>query len=355
MTPFTRMTGRVIRNALLFLLLAVFGWFSAIAGPDEDWAAIEHLDAGPPQTPKTRQEALSYARTHLIGHRTALRTFLQRYPDDPRAVDARLRLASIAAAQGSMEGKQELIDDALRQLMTLEKDRSVPHAKQADIAFRRISLQMQTTRGRPEKIRETVVTAARNYADRFADDRRAPRLLVEAATLCDAKTMRALLEQAQTLSREPALNARIADDLKRLDRLGAKLDLRFNTLQGSTVDLASLRGNVVVLLFWSADSPHSQLWLRGFRDSLRKIPSQDLRIISVSLDESRAAVESTLRELDANWPTHFDGKGWNNEIARPLGINAVPTVWILDKRGALRVINARDNYEIWIRNLLREQ
>jgi hypothetical protein len=77
-------------------------------------------------------------------------------------------------------------------------------------------------------------------------------------------------------------------------------------------------------------------------------------VVTVSLDESRVAFNSRFRELRADWPTHFDGLGWGGTIPRSLGINALPTVFVIDKRGVLRSINARASYETWIRQLLSE-
>jgi hypothetical protein len=75
----------------------------------------------------------------------------------------------------------------------------------------------------------------------------------------------------------------------------------------------------------------------------------------VSLDTDSKALAQRLKEFQMeDWPTNFDGRGWDNAIARPLGINALPTVFILDKSGILRALNARDNADYWIRRLLRE-
>jgi len=58
--------------------------------------------------------------------------------------------------------------------------------------------------------------------------------------------------------------------------------------------------------------------------------------------------------LPRSWPAYFDGKGWESPLARSLGINALPSVWILDKKGILRTFNAREGTTNWIQNLLRE-
>lgn len=323
---------------------------------DADWAAIVALDAGPKQ-PASRNEALRLARLHFARQSQALNDFLIAHPGDPRALDARLRLTSIRAALGEMERKPAEIQAALRELMALEKSPDTPRDRLPDVAFRRISLQMQTFDGTPDQTREAVVTAARNFAARFPADKRAPRLLVEAATQCDdhPRTMRELLESARMLSREPALDARIADDLRRLEALGRPVAAKFTTTNGRTVDLAALRGNVVVLIFWAAESPPSLLWMQQFRQVAAKIPPENLRIYVISLDTDRAALDEAIKGFEIPWPVHFDGRGWENAVARPLGINAIPTVWILDKKGSLRTLNARESYDLWIRRLQRER
>ncbi len=345
-------------SALAALFLAPLAPLAPlVAGVEEDWAAILELDAGPGGEPASRDEALRLAHAHFGKHRAALRAFIAAHPADPRALDAQLRLTSIRAALGKMDNKPAEVQAALLDLMALEKSKNIPRDRLSDVAFRRISLQMQTLEGTPAQMREAVVVAAKNFSVRFPDDRRSPRLLVEAATQCDEdpRLMNDLLTTAAHLSREPALNARIADDLRRLQTLGRPVAAKFPTIQGGTVDLAAWRGNVVVLLFWAAESPPSLMWMEKFRDAIAKIPQSDVRIALVSLDEKRKDLDEAIRIFNLKWPINFDGKGWENAVARPLGINAIPTVWILDKKGILRSLNARESYDTWIRRLQRER
>lgn len=330
---------------------------AAYADADADWAVIVKLDEGPEEVPQSRDEALRFARAHFEKHRDAINQFIKAYPEDPRILDAKLRLISIRAASGSMEKKPAEIREALQDLMALEKSSEVPKSRLADVSFRRISMQMQTMEGTDEQIREAILVAARNFAVRFPSDKRSPRLLVEAATQFDEdpSTMRSLLNQARQLSTEPELNARIDDDLRRLNALNSPVDATFTTIQGQTIDLKKLRGKVVVLVFWAAESPHSLLWMQKFVESVKKLSSDKIEIIAVSLDEDREDLDNAMKAFDIRWPTHFDGKGWENSVARPLGINAIPTVWVIDKRGILRALNARENYEAWIRKLVLER
>jgi hypothetical protein len=41
------------------------------------------------------------------------------------------------------------------------------------------------------------------------------------------------------------------------------------------------------------------------------------------------------------WPQFFDGKGWGNKFGQQYGINGIPTMWLVDKKGNLREMNAR--------------
>ena len=56
-------------------------------------------------------------------------------------------------------------------------------------------------------------------------------------------------------------------------------------------------------------------------------------------------------------PVAFDGKGWESPLVRSLGINSLPTLWIVDRKGNLRALNARTDREAsaLIAQLLRER
>lgn len=337
---------------ILFLGLAL----TALAGPDEDWQAVIALDAGPPGKPRSREEAQTMARRQFALQRQAVETFLARHPQDARVFDAKLKLAALIAAQGKLDNNQKVVDDALRLLAELEKTEGVSRDKLADAGFQRVCLYLQSQRESTDRMREAMILAARNYLAKYPGDRRGPRLLVEVASICDESPVekRRLLEQALILTREDELKNRITDDLKRLEALGKPLAMKLPAIKGGEIDLEKLKGNVVVVIFWSAESPHSLLWMREFRRSWENLPKAGLKVVTISLDTDRAALEEKLAAVQANWPTHFDGRGWEGPFVRSLGINALPTVWVVDKKGVLRTINARNNYETIIRQLLRE-
>lgn len=341
---------------VVFLLLAVAGF--ALASPDEDWNAIVALDAGPGSKPKNLEEARALAKQHLHQQQTLVSDFLEKNPTDPRSHEARMRLASLLAAIGKMDSRQSQVDESMRLLQALEKDPLAPREVRAEAGFRRVSLLMQSLQGQEKERRRDIVAAARNFQNRHPGDRRAPRLLVEVATICDNNPplKRELLDEARRLSREPTLNRRIADDLQRLELLDKPFALEFSTVQGGRFNIAACRGRIVLLVFWSAESLPSLLWIEDFRRALAKLPADKLAIATISLDEKPTIVREVMEGLGiSQWATACDGQGWQSPLVRPYGINALPTILLLDQKGTLRAINARNSYESWIRKLLMER
>jgi cytochrome oxidase Cu insertion factor (SCO1/SenC/PrrC family) len=146
------------------------------------------------------------------------------------------------------------------------------------------------------------------------------------------------------------LGRRIKDDLLQIDQLGKPVDLAFNATDGTKVDLTSEQGRVTAVVFWSAESAPCLVWMKYFAKFADGVPA--LRVVTVSLDRNREDLDAAMRSLHLAWPTQFDGKGWQNAIARKFGINTVPTLWLLDKQGKLSQLNSRDCYELKVNELL---
>jgi hypothetical protein len=54
------------------------------------------------------------------------------------------------------------------------------------------------------------------------------------------------------------------------------------------------------------------------------------------------------------WPQYFDGLKWDNKFARQFGIESIPAMWLVDKKGNLSDINARADLSGKIQKLLAE-
>jgi len=317
-----------------------------------DWTAVTALDLPVTNLSPNPLKAKAAMRERFEAQIAVNEAFLRDFPGDPHVYDSKLRLAVAEARLGSLEQDPRVVDAALLKLIALEKQ-APDESQRAEAMFRRISLQWQNLGSDPDKRREKAVNSAREFTAEFPQDRRSARLLAEAATLCDnhPEEKRPLVEQALSLSRDASLTLRLQDDMKRLDQLGKPVTLSFRSVNGEKIDLSSYRGHVVAVVFWAAESAPSLLWMKDFATYAATVPGLD--VVGVSLDQDRSDLDSAIKTLNITWPVDYDGNGWKNSVARQFGINALPTLWLLDKEGKLQYLNARDNYQFTINELLR--
>lgn len=352
-----------MKKILPCLLLAALSARSLASdtAADKDWARIEALAKGPGAPDDSSPETVvTAARAHLVQQEKALSGFIAAYPNDSHRYGAELQLASVSAALGVSLSDQARVERAIHRLGEIERGETTPPKVRADAAFQRITTSMQTismdaagdARGMGGA-RNTILDSANNFAAVYPDDRRAARLLAEVATLFDDVPDRkqGILQKASVLAKDEGTRQRIRDDQRRLKMLGQARDISFSTVQGGNFSLAASRGRPTILVFWASWSPPSVVWLSQF--AAQKPAADKITVATASLDRSVADCRKTLEALRiTDWPTQCDGRGWDNALARELGINALPTVFVFDGQGRLRSLNARDNWQSEIRRIL---
>ena len=225
-------------------------------------------------------------------------------------------------------------------------------AQQADVDFARVSEQMRRLRGkRPTaKERDEVLDAAQDFQRKHGEDHRLGAMLAEVSRLFDRqpKSKETLLLSAQKLAKDPGTLAQITDDLKRLSFFGKVLLLHFTALDGTPVDAKDWRGKPVIILFFATWSAPSK---KAFADLQRA--SADAVFIGISLDDERKPLDAFLAGQNVKTPIAWDGKSWDSPLIQTLGINALPTAWILDKDGVVRSLDALDETAEQLKKLTR--
>jgi len=135
---------------------------------------------------------------------------------------------------------------------------------------------------------------------------------------------------------------------------GALLEMKFTALDGRQVDLAAMRGKVVLIDFWATWCGPCVAELPHVLEAYAKLHDRGFEIVGISFDSDRAKLESMVRANGMAWPQFFDGKGWQNQFGQQHGIRAIPTMWLVDKRGRLVSKNARANLAAQVEKLLAE-
>jgi thiol-disulfide isomerase/thioredoxin len=123
------------------------------------------------------------------------------------------------------------------------------------------------------------------------------------------------------------------------------LDLKFTAVDGRKVDLADLRGKVVLIDFWATWCPPCNTISPDLVEIYKKYHSQGLEIIGVSVDSDKQGLLDFVKKHDEPWPQYFDGQGADNALAARFEIDQFPTLWLVDKQGKVAATNF---FDLWL-------
>lgn len=85
-----------------------------------------------------------------------------------------------------------------------------------------------------------------------------------------------------------------------------------------------------------------------------KYNNQGLEIVGISLDPDKEALTRFIKKEKIPWPQYYDPAGETNRLAQTFGITGIPVVWLVDRHGLLRQLNARQDQEQKVEALLKE-
>jgi peroxiredoxin len=161
----------------------------------------------------------------------------------------------------------------------------------------------------------------------------------------------------QELSREatpePA-RTMAKDALHKLQRLGLPLELSFTALDGRAVNLAQLKGKVVLLDFWSTTCVPCIRELPDLKRLCSKYQSRGLECIGISLDSNQQQLRRFIQKEEIPWPQFYDPAGPTNRIAVEFGIQSLPVIWLVDRQGRLSYLSEPAGLDSTIEALLKE-
>lgn len=165
---------------------------------------------------------------------------------------------------------------------------------------------------------------------------------------------RALAEEIIKSNADQEIKSGAEELIKKMNRVGKPLALKFTAIDGQQVDLQQMKGKVVLIDFWATWCRPCLAELPKVKAAYEKLHAKGFEIIGLSFDEDKAALEKTLKAENMTWPQHFDGEDAGKKWGEEFGITGIPTMWLVDKKGVLRELNAREELAVKVEKLLAE-
>jgi thiol-disulfide isomerase/thioredoxin len=377
--------------ALVLPVQSLFGQMAPAPAASQPSAAVQNAASRP--ATRSAQEIMADLRANgqavgqALGSSQALSDPAQRKAIAPKAIPALKKLLSnfkeLADAQPAAKEQVSQAEQQFLALLSVLGDQDSTNQLQAMADSKD---QAESIRGQGGQLLARWITAGKDVAaqtkvvddleklDKAHTDNTSLTMLT--ATLSQGAASPELSARLEKIATE-TMNNPMVDQIKQglaaekaqkaeMDAAEAKMkqlenkpmEVKGKTVDGKDFSTAAWKGKVVLVDFWATWCGPCVAELPRVQKIYTDYHAKGLEILGVSNDfDAKALTDFTAKEK-MPWPQLFDataaaGHQWN-PVTLGYGINGIPTMFLIDKKGVCRSVDAREKMEEMIPKLLAE-
>ena len=158
----------------------------------------------------------------------------------------------------------------------------------------------------------------------------------------------------EAMQKKYSHHERVQEFLISIGKYTGPFQAKTTKLDGTKLNLPDdLLGKVVVIDFWASWCGPCIAELPKMKRIYKAYKSKDVEFVGISLDNSRGALDSFLKTNELPWIHTYDGPFSTNPTSKKYQVQAIPSIWVIDRNGNVFSNNARGRLEETIKQALK--